>query len=631
MAEVYRARQTTAFGREVAIKVIRAGYSENESFRTRFLREAQAISRLSHPNILPLIEFGEQDEVLYLVMPLAREGTLRDMMKQRNGPLPPAEVIPIFTQLCDAVQYAHEQGIVHRDLKPQNVLMQRKTHVLLADFGIARDSAESEHLTATGAGIGTVEYMAPEQALGKADARSDIYSLGIMLYQLITGLVPYSGSTPFQVIMRHTNEPLPDPRLSNPAIPAELVEILKTALAKDPDRRFQSAQALGRAVQQFRPDAAAPAQPGPQAGSPLPLPRSRPRLVSPNTPQTTVPTDQLTQQPGPGRGQTFESTFTAPGQPLSPQGAPPFAPGAGGTFAPTRGTVSPERGAFVPPQERQGPPPGDWAAIETPPGPDYEQPTWSTSSGARPPAGGPPIGLRGGRYGQIGGPPPGIGGAPYAPPPERKRTTRLIVLIAAALLLVFVFSAGAYAFSQGLLSSVSPTGVAQQPTSKPTEKATTNTEPTATDTAIAATDTPEPTATNTPKPTATNTPKPPTATPPTIISSGSGTLKGTFSFDFDGDGTNDVFWHQHTTTSRTMDPTGGATIANLGVVNFNGITLAQLKSKSYSSTPLDGNNDATNVLVAGDVFALHTSSGHYAKVLIVAYGYDLTIQWVTFG
>ena len=187
MAEVYRAKQLTAFGREVAIKVIRAGFSEDPSFRERFLREAQAVSKLSHPNILPLIEFGEENQTLYLVMPLAREGTLRDLLKQRNGPLPLDEAVPMFVQLCDAVQYAHEEGIIHRDIKPQNVLLQRRTHVLLADFGIARDTNESQQMTATGAGIGTVEYMAPEQAIGQADIRSDIYSLGIVLYQMITG------------------------------------------------------------------------------------------------------------------------------------------------------------------------------------------------------------------------------------------------------------------------------------------------------------------------------------------------------------------------------------------------------------------------------------------------------------
>jgi serine/threonine protein kinase len=248
MAEVYRARQLTAFNREVAVKVIRSGFSQQDEFRARFLREAQAISRLSHPNILPLIEFGEENQNLYLVMPLVREGTLRDLIKQRQGPLVLEEALPLFTQLCNAVHYAHAQGFVHRDIKPQNVLLQQYTHILLADFGIARDRAEKT-ITATGVGVGSAEYMAPEQAVGQADNRSDIYSLGVVLYQMLTGAVPYSGSTPLQILLKHTTAPLPDPRSLNPSLSLGMAQALQTALAKDPDERFQSAQALARAVQ----------------------------------------------------------------------------------------------------------------------------------------------------------------------------------------------------------------------------------------------------------------------------------------------------------------------------------------------------------------------------------------------
>ncbi len=256
MAEVYRARQLTAFGREVALKVIRPEFSKQQEFRERFLREAQSISRLSHPNILPLIEFREEGQTLYLVMPLVREGTLRDLIKQHSGPLAPEEALPLFTQLCSAVHYAHAQGIIHRDIKPQNVLLQQHTHVLLADFGIARDRKEKT-ITATGAGVGSAEYMAPEQAMGQADIRSDIYSLGIVLYQMLTGVVPYSGSTPLQVLLKHTTAPLPDPRALTPGLPSGIVQVLQTALAKAPEERFQSAQALARATQQALADASA--------------------------------------------------------------------------------------------------------------------------------------------------------------------------------------------------------------------------------------------------------------------------------------------------------------------------------------------------------------------------------------
>src|SRR5579859_29392 len=252
MAEVYRARQLTAFGREVALKVMRPGLSEDPTFRGRFLREAHAVSRLSHPNILPLIEFGDENGALYLVMPLVREGTLRDLLRQWGGPLPITETIPIFSQLCNAVQYAHDEGIIHRDIKPQNVLLQRRIHVLLADFGIARDRLDSQ-MTSTGAGVGTAEYMAPEQALGQADTRSDIYSLGVVLYQLLTGQVPYTGTSPLQVLFRHASDPLPDPRQYYPNLSAEAAHVLQIALAKDPRQRFESAAALGQAAQQMRP------------------------------------------------------------------------------------------------------------------------------------------------------------------------------------------------------------------------------------------------------------------------------------------------------------------------------------------------------------------------------------------
>ncbi len=281
MAEVYRAKQLSAFGREVALKVIRREFTGDEAFRRRFLREAHAISRLSHPNILPLIEFGDERGLLYLIMPLVREGTLRDLLSKHRGPLSLEEALPLFGPLCDAVQYAHQEDIIHRDIKPQNVLLQRYTHVLLADFGIARDRFDT-HLTTTGMGIGSVEYMAPEQAEGKGDARSDIYSLGIVLYQMLTGVMPYSGTMPLEVLLKKASEPAPDPRNFNPRLSAEIADILRMVLARDPNQRFESAGALGQAVQQVGPHCMpAPAplpgqmiwQPGPPAPVPV-LPES---------------------------------------------------------------------------------------------------------------------------------------------------------------------------------------------------------------------------------------------------------------------------------------------------------------------------------------------------------------------
>jgi len=310
MAAVYRAKQSTAFGREVALKVIRAEFTGDEPFQRRFLREAQAISRLSHPNILPLIEFGEEQGRLYLVMPLVREGTLRDLLSQHNGPLSLEEALPLFVPLCDAVHYAHQEDIIHRDIKPQNVLLQRHTHVLLADFGIAHNRFDTK-LTMTGMGIGSVEYMAPEQADGRADVRSDIYSLGILLYQLLTGVVPYSGTGPLQVLLKKANEPLPDPRGRNPNLPAEVVDILQVALARDPNERFSNAGALGSAVQEMTSRA-------------LRSPKKHPLLWRPNPaafapqPAGAAPTAPLHR--GPSFHVDLAPTLRRPGPSPSPRG-----------------------------------------------------------------------------------------------------------------------------------------------------------------------------------------------------------------------------------------------------------------------------------------------------------------------
>ena len=487
MAEVYRAKQLTAFGREVAIKVIRAGFSEDPSFRERFLREAQAVSKLSHPNILPLIEFGEENQTLYLVMPLAREGTLRDLLKQHQGPLALDEAVPMFVQLCDAVQYAHEEGIIHRDIKPQNVLLQRRAHVLLADFGIARDTNETQQMTATGAGIGTVEYMAPEQAIGQADIRSDIYSLGIVLYQMITGSVPYSGSTPFQVLMKHTNDALPDPRLLNPTLPGEIVQVLQGALAKDPQRRFQSAQALGRAVQQVRPDAIP--ERAAQPGAPI-------AVVPP--PRTSV-TRQNT-----WHGQDFRDQPVEPLAPEYPSGPAPFR--TGNTSAP--------------------PSPRGWAAGPPIEDGDYDQPTWNTQGGRT--AGtspgwqqqrrsGPPP------YDRRSGPPPyaaGGGQYPQQPPPQRGRGWLIVALIAGLIGILLLVSVGS-AYALGVFGSNKSGQTALQPT------ATTASQPTATATATPS-PTPSPTATATPSPTPTHTPTPTLLPAPVQLSPANGSTFSNF-------------------------------------------------------------------------------------------------------
>jgi len=282
MAEVYRAHQRNAFGREVAVKVIWRNLAEDGRFRERFLREGQAAARLAHPHILALIEVGQEGDSLFLVMPYVAGGTLRDLLVRAKGPLPLHLLAPLFGQLCQAVQHAHEHGLVHRDIKPSNLLLQNERYLLLADFGIALDMQEAR-LTSTGMGMGTAEYVAPEQARGFADRRSDIYSLGIVLCEMLTGRLPFTGSTPFDILIKQTSAPVPALRALNPALPGELSgldAVVQRALAKEPEQRFQSALELDEAFQAaltprvsatplptLVPDAAA-RSPAPQAAAP---------------------------------------------------------------------------------------------------------------------------------------------------------------------------------------------------------------------------------------------------------------------------------------------------------------------------------------------------------------------------
>ena len=246
MAEVYRAVQTQ-LDRTVAIKVMHPHLARVTDFKRRFLREAKAMASLRHPNIIQIYDFDEQDGWYYMVMEYAPYGTLTETLfklHSRGEIMPLPKIADLMTKIGSALDYAHQAGMVHRDIKPTNIMFTEPDEPVLTDFGIAR-LAGGTKLTRTGSTVGTPAYMSPEQAQGASgDARSDIYSLGIMLYEMTTGSLPYDADTPFGVIMKHVNEPLPHPRRRNPDLPAAVVHVLNKALAKDPDKRYQTAAAM---------------------------------------------------------------------------------------------------------------------------------------------------------------------------------------------------------------------------------------------------------------------------------------------------------------------------------------------------------------------------------------------------
>jgi len=237
MATVYKAYQPS-MDRNVAIKVLPGQLAESPEFAARFQQEARFIARLEHPHILPVFDYGEDNGITYFVMRYLDAGSLKD--KMAAGPLSLTEIDRIFTQLADALGYAHGRGIIHRDLKPANALIDSDGNLFLTDFGIAKllESA-SPRLTQTDAIMGTPAYISPEQAQAQpVNQRSDIYSLGIILYELVTGRVPYVADTPLAVILKHLSDPLPLPSVIKPDIPDAIEQVILKALAKNPEDRF---------------------------------------------------------------------------------------------------------------------------------------------------------------------------------------------------------------------------------------------------------------------------------------------------------------------------------------------------------------------------------------------------------
>lgn len=255
MGEVWLA-EDPSLHRQVAIKTLPARDRADRQAALRFAREARAIAALHHPHILPIHDYGEQEQpdgqvTTYLVMPYIQGGSLAQRIAlQASGIMPYQEAISYLIQAAEAIDYAHQQGIVHRDVKPENLLLREDNWLQLADFGIAYRVSADEQGTTSNAGFGTPDYMAPEQAQGRAELASDLYSLAVIAYRLLSGRLPFHGETSYATVMQHITMPPPSPREFNPALPLETEAVLLRGLAKAPTERPASARAFVAELQQ---------------------------------------------------------------------------------------------------------------------------------------------------------------------------------------------------------------------------------------------------------------------------------------------------------------------------------------------------------------------------------------------
>ncbi len=247
MATVYKAYHPR-LNRFVAIKMIHPAYLGDETFLTRFEREAQIVAALEHPNIVPVYDFSEHEGEPYLVMKLIEGSTLKAVL--HDDAIPVDDILTIMEPIAHALDYAHSRGVFHRDIKPSNIILDRQMTPYLTDFGLARLSISGATTLSTDMMIGTPYYMSPEQAAGRGtvDHRSDLYSLGVVFYELFVGQVPFSEGTPYAIINDHIASDLPLPHDLNPDVPLEVEITLLRALSKDPDDRYQSAAALFEAI-----------------------------------------------------------------------------------------------------------------------------------------------------------------------------------------------------------------------------------------------------------------------------------------------------------------------------------------------------------------------------------------------
>jgi serine/threonine protein kinase len=250
MASVYRAYHPQ-LDRFVAVKVLRGELVDDPEFLARFQREAKIVAALRHANIVQVYDADMQDDIYYMVMELLEGDTLKARLHDyhvREEPMPLGEAVRVMLDVLDGLAYAHGEGMIHRDLKPANIMLTKRGQAVITDFGIAQMVGATRY-TLSGALMGTLNYMAPEQGMqNQSDARSDLYSLGIVLYEMLTGQPPFDADTPLAILMKHVNEPLPMPPATGVAIPEAFERVLLKALSKNPDDRYQTATEMAQAI-----------------------------------------------------------------------------------------------------------------------------------------------------------------------------------------------------------------------------------------------------------------------------------------------------------------------------------------------------------------------------------------------
>jgi serine/threonine-protein kinase len=303
MSTVYKATDPN-LQRTVAVKLIHSHLSNDAEFIRRFELEASAVAQLRHSNIVQVYDFNHDDNLYYMVLEYVPGETLQNRLETLNKAgqrLPIEEAVKIIANTCEAVGFAHEQGMIHRDLKPANVMLNSRGQPILMDFGVAKMLGGIQH-TATGAIIGTAKYMSPEQARGdRPDERTDLYSLGVMLYEMLTGEPPFDADSTVALLMKHVTEPVPDLRNINQDVPEALVTVVKKALAKDRTERYQTAGDMATALRLSQMTPAGP--------TPLPEATTRGRDPTETLPTGTVmaPGRSAVEQPGHSAQTAMES------------------------------------------------------------------------------------------------------------------------------------------------------------------------------------------------------------------------------------------------------------------------------------------------------------------------------------